>query len=67
MNVKTELVEEVVPLKSRIAISAGDAATAILQSLAAAQFSPLFRNSVYLDLRYAKNVFIGYNEIIGIN
>ncbi|HPO55122.1 MAG TPA: cell division protein FtsQ/DivIB [Ignavibacteriaceae bacterium] len=31
------------------------------------QFSPLFRNSVYLDLRYAKNVFIGYNEIIGIN
>ncbi len=35
MNVQTGLVEEVVPVKSRIAISAGDAATAILQSLAA--------------------------------
>ncbi len=35
MGQETKLVEEYVPLKSRIAISAGDAATAILQSLAA--------------------------------
>ncbi len=35
MNTQTGLVEEYVPVKSRIAISAGDAATAILQSLAA--------------------------------
>lgn len=36
MNTQTALVEEYVPVKSRIAISAGDAATAILQSMAAA-------------------------------
>lgn len=36
MNTQSTLVEEYVPVKSRIAISAGDAATAILQSMAAA-------------------------------
>jgi len=31
------------------------------------KFSSMLKNSVYLDLRYEKNVFIGYNEVIGIN
>lgn len=31
------------------------------------KFSALLQNSVYLDLRYENNVFIGYNEIVGIN
>lgn len=31
------------------------------------EFSSLLQNSAYLDLRYENNIFIGYNEIVGIN
>lgn len=31
------------------------------------KFASLLQNSVYLDIRYENNIFIGYNEIVGIN
>ncbi|MBN1920331.1 MAG: MFS transporter [Anaerolineae bacterium] len=68
MNVRTELVEEVVPLKSRLAISAGDAATAILQSLAAAGALTYYFVSLRgLDAKLAGTVWLLFGIWNAIN
>jgi len=64
----TQLQEETVPLKSRIAISAGDAATAILQSMAAAgALTYYFVNLRGLDAKLAGIVWLLFGIWNAIN